>query len=94
MSCTQRVMKQAVQCGYWTLYRYHPDRRCIELDSREGEGEESFRAFLMSQGRFAALMRQQPERGEMLLQRCWRDARIRREALLRLNRPAEEVAKG
>ncbi|MBQ8201837.1 MAG: pyruvate:ferredoxin (flavodoxin) oxidoreductase [Clostridia bacterium] len=86
MSQTQTAMKQAVNCGYWPLYRFHPERGYVEMDSNEPT--ESFRTFLMGQGRFAALERQDPVRAERLLAICEQDAQERRRRLLRLTEKA------
>ncbi|MBQ8556988.1 MAG: pyruvate:ferredoxin (flavodoxin) oxidoreductase [Clostridia bacterium] len=82
MSKTQQEMKHAVQCGYWPLYRYHPDTGRVEIDSPEPDG--TFREFLLGQGRFVSLKRQSPERAEQLMANCERDAVQRRAALVRL----------
>lgn len=82
MADAQALMKEAVRCGYWLLYRYRPQEHRLMMDSREPR--EDMRAFLMRQGRFAQLARRDPERAEALFRRCEEDARNRRDALTRL----------
>ncbi len=83
MSKSQQAMKTAVDCGYWWLYRYDPAKG-ITIDKCNEPDPEAFRQFLMGQTRFAALMRQNPERAEALLARCAEDAKARQDALRQL----------
>ncbi len=61
--------KQAVESGYWPLYRYAPvaddDGHPFRLDSRTPT--IPFRDFAMSEARFAMLARANPEQSERLL---------------------------
>jgi pyruvate-ferredoxin/flavodoxin oxidoreductase len=80
MANTQAEMKAAVESGYWTLYRYDPRKeQPLTIDSREPKG--SYRDFLMGEGRYSALARQQPEAAEELFLRSEADAQARRKAL-------------
>ncbi|MGI5901456.1 MAG: pyruvate:ferredoxin (flavodoxin) oxidoreductase [Desulfitobacteriia bacterium] len=59
--------KKAVEAGYWHLYRYNPDRlktgeNPFTLDSKPPTA--SFRDFLMSEVRFRALLKTNPEGAE------------------------------
>ncbi len=81
MGLTQSIMKAATDCGMWPLYRRHPERAAIDLDRCPLPEDGAFRAFLMRQGRFATLARQDPDRAEDLFARCREDA-SRRTALL------------
>ena len=63
------VKKQAVDCGYWHLYRYNPEladegKNPFILDSKEPTA--SFRDFLMGETRYAALTRTFPDVAEEL----------------------------
>ena len=74
MRDVQEIEKKAVQCGYFPLYRYHPANGLM-LDSKAPDGD--FQAFLMRQGRFAALRRSDPEKSESLCQMAEEAARRR-----------------
>ncbi len=78
---TQYLMKEAVTSGYWPLYRRHPARGTVEVDSAEPQGDGAFRAFLTGQGRFDILRRQDPVRAAALMAECERQAKARRVAL-------------
>ena len=80
MGQAQLEMKRAVDCGYWLLYRYHPERTPhLTLDCRAPSGD--YRTFLAGENRYAALLREHPEEAERLFDEQWRDAARRREAL-------------
>ena len=74
MRDVQEIEKDAVKCGYFPLYRYHPANGLM-LDSKAPDG--GFQAFLMRQGRFAALRRSDPEKSESLCQMAEEAARRR-----------------
>ncbi len=80
MSRTQSIMKDAVDCGAWPLYRRHPERP-IDLDRVHMPEESAFRDFLMSQGRFRQLMQRDPEHAGRLTRLCHLDAVHRVQAL-------------
>jgi len=69
MGCTQLEEKDAVEAGYWHLYRYNPvlkdkGENPFILDSKEPIG--SFRDFLMGEVRYSSLLRSFPEEAEEL----------------------------
>ncbi len=77
MGKSMENMAQAVEAGYWHLYRYHPDLLCegrnpFTLDSKDPTGD--FRGFLMGQVRYSALARQFPDQAELLFDKAGRDA--------------------
>ena len=74
MRDVQEIEKDAVQCGYFPLYRYHPANGLM-LDSKAPDGD--FQAFLMRQGRFAALRRSDPAKSETLCKMAEEAARRR-----------------
>ena len=74
MRDVQEIEKDAVKCGYFPLYRYHPANGLM-LDSKAPDGD--FQAFLMRQGRFEALRRSDPEKSESLCQMAEEAARRR-----------------
>lgn len=69
MGCSITEEKLAVDCGYWPLWRYIPERAAegknpFVLDSAEPNGK--LREFMMGENRFAALTRTFPEIAEKL----------------------------
>ncbi len=69
------LQKQAVQSGFWPLYRYNPaaeeGKNPFQLDSRlEVEGLEEF---MYRQGRFNILRKSDPDRAHMLLDLAHKD---------------------
>ena len=77
MGCSQAEAKRAVECGYWSLYRYNPELKekgthPFSLDSKEPK--MNFRDFLMGEVRFASLQKQFPELSEELYAKTEQDA--------------------
>jgi len=61
MEMSQAEQKKAVEVGYWNLYRYNPlaadeGRNPFTLDSKAPAGD--FKGFLLSEGRYATLAKQ------------------------------------
>lgn len=77
MGKTQENVKDAVDCGYWQLYRYSPERKeegknPFTLDSKEPKG--GFRDFIMNQVRYASLAKAFPDTAEALFAKTEQDA--------------------
>ena len=77
MSTSQEQQKNAVEAGYWHLYRYNPQlkeegKNPFILDSKEPTA--SFKEHLMSEVRFASLNKAFPERAEELFEKAEEDA--------------------
>ncbi|MTI55019.1 pyruvate:ferredoxin (flavodoxin) oxidoreductase [Geosporobacter ferrireducens] len=77
MGRTQANSQQAVEAGYWHLYRYNPvlkeeGKNPFILDSKEPKA--SFRDFLMGQVRYTSLMNSFPEVAEELFTKAEKDA--------------------
>ncbi|MCL1880401.1 MAG: pyruvate:ferredoxin (flavodoxin) oxidoreductase [Actinomycetia bacterium] len=71
MGRTQENTKEAVDCGYWQLYRYNPElggegKNPFSLDMPSPEA--SFRDFIMAQTRYSALANEFPEVAEQLFE--------------------------
>ena len=81
MTNSQAEAKKAVDCGYWSLYRYNPSLKGIKnpftLDSKEPKGD--FREFLMGEVRYASLAKSFPEAAEALFEKTKEDAMERLE---------------
>ncbi len=70
MANCQLEMKRAVDCGYWNLYRFNPQKEGEEkftLDSKEPAG--GYQEFLMNEARYSRLTREFPERATELFER-------------------------
>ncbi len=66
-------IKNAVQAGYWHLYRYNPElkkegKNPFTLDSKEPTG--NFREFLMNQVRYSSLVKMFPDEAEKLFNKA------------------------
>lgn len=87
MGKTQEQGKKAVEAGYWHLYRYNPTlkeegKNPFILDSKEPTA--SFKDFLLSEVRYAALTKTFPEIADMLFDKAEGDAKERYESYKRL----------
>ncbi|MFR7766899.1 MAG: pyruvate:ferredoxin (flavodoxin) oxidoreductase [Lachnospiraceae bacterium] len=64
MSNPQQIIKEAVDCGYWQLYRYNPalaeeGKNPFIMDSKEPTG--SYQEFLRKETRYTSLLKQNPK---------------------------------
>jgi len=80
MGKTQENTKDAVNCGYWQLYRFNPTlkeegKNPFTLDSKEPK--ESFREFIMDQVRYNSLAKEFPDTAEELFDLAERNAKER-----------------
>lgn len=78
MQHSQLREKQAVESGYWHLYRYNPELKKLgqnpfKLDSKEPK--ESFREFLMGEVRYASLAQTFPDIAEKLFSEAEEEAK-------------------
>lgn len=94
MSKSQSVMKDAVDAGYWHLYRYNPDlkkegRNPFILDSKEPKAD--FRQFLMSEVRYAQLTSAFPDTAEDLFEKAEDDAKNRYHTYKRMAEQEEAI---
>ncbi|SHJ17878.1 pyruvate-ferredoxin/flavodoxin oxidoreductase [Geosporobacter subterraneus DSM 17957] len=83
MGRTQANSQQAVDAGYWHLYRFNPalkeeGKNPFILDSKEPKA--SFREFLMGQVRYTSLMNSFPEIAEELFTKAEKDAKEKYES--------------
>ena len=89
MGCSQLESKKAVECGYWSLYRFNPllkeqGKNSFILDSKEPK--ESFRDFLLGEVRYASLKKAYPEVAEELFAKTEKDAKDRLDSYKKLAR--------
>lgn len=87
MGCTQLEAKNAVEAGYWHLYRYNPllkqeGKNPFVLDSKEPTA--SFRDFIMGEVRYSSLTRSFPEKSDVLFEAAEKNAKDRYEVYKRL----------
>lgn len=82
MSQGMLTMREAVQSGYWHLFRYNPTTKKLNLDS--GEPTLDYIDFAKKQRRFANLFKKNPESADMLLQKAKQDSLALREKLKKL----------
>jgi len=80
MGKSQTHEKEAVESGYWQLYRYNPllqkeGKNPFTLDSKEPI--KSFKDFLMSEVRYASLYKIMPEQADELFEKAEGDAKYR-----------------
>ncbi len=87
MGKSQEEEKLAVDCGYWTLYRYDPrlaaqGKNPFQLDSKEPTG--NLQDFLMGEVRYASLVQSFPEEAKKLHAQLAADVKERWEIYKRL----------
>lgn len=87
MGKSQLREKQAVESGYWHLWRYDPRRaeegqNPFQLDSKEPTGD--FREFIMGEVRYSSLKRNFPEAAEELYAEAEKAAKERYEKYVRM----------
>ncbi|KAF1683151.1 pyruvate:ferredoxin (flavodoxin) oxidoreductase [Veillonella sp. R32] len=80
MNKVQNEMKDAVDTGYWQLYRYDPRRIDLNenpfiLDSKEPNGK--FLEFIRGEVRYASLEKKSPELAQILFERSEAEAMAR-----------------
>lgn len=73
MAQSQNVQKEAVNTGYWNLYRYNPalkdeGKNPFTLDSKRID-QENYIDYLMSQNRYAQLKKKNPEVADVLFEK-------------------------
>ena len=81
MTKTQTVEKEAVECGYWQLYRFNPTvaegENPFTLDSKEPTGD--FQKFILSEVRYSSLKKEFPDMADELFKKTEADAKERLE---------------
>lgn len=88
MSKTQAEQKDAVEAGYWHLYRYNPllekeGKNPFQLDSKEPKWE-LFQDFLKSEVRYTSLMKSFPEEARELFKVAEQNSKWRYNSYRRL----------
>ena len=88
MGQSQKEAKQAVESGYWPLYRYNPDltaegKNPFTLDSKPATA--SYRDFIMGETRYSSLTQFFPEVADKLFERAEAEAKDKYEYYKKLN---------
>ncbi len=81
MGKAQEEQSQAVECGYWHLWRYNPTleaegKNPFTLDSK-APNWDNFESFLKGEVRYASVMKQYPAEAEQLFQAAKENAQWR-----------------
>ena len=87
MSRSQHEEALAVECGYWQLWRYNPERakegkNPFQLDSKEPQWDK-FHDYLMGEVRFASLKKVRPTEAEELYAETEKAAKRRYQSYIR-----------
>jgi pyruvate-ferredoxin/flavodoxin oxidoreductase len=87
MGRTQLKQKQAVECGYWHLWRYNPaleeqGKNPFVLDSKEPTG--NYQEYLGSEERFSSLKVAFPDIADEMFKQAEEDAKARYKAYKKL----------
>ena len=87
MGKSQESIKDAVESGYWHLYRYNPElkkqgRNPFILDSKPPA--KPFKDFIMGQNRYASLAKEFPQSADKLFSLTEQDAREKYESYKKL----------
>ena len=78
MGLAQAEIKKAVECGYWTIYRYNPElaeqgKNPLTLDSKEPKAE-GYQDFIKGEVRYASLAKMFPDVAQDLFNKNEADA--------------------
>jgi len=78
---SQMEAKKATECGYWPTFRYNPDlakegKNPFIMDSKEPDWSK-YNDFLMNEGRYAQLVKVNPEKAQELYESNLKDAQKR-----------------
>ena len=89
MGKRQEEAKRAVECGYWSMYRFNPElkeagQNPFKLDSTK-EPKADFKEFLMGEVRYASLAKMFPEAAEALFEKTKKDAMDRLAGYIKLD---------
>ncbi|MEA5044826.1 MAG: thiamine pyrophosphate-dependent enzyme, partial [Petrimonas sp.] len=98
MGMAQTEQKKAVECGYWSLWRYNPTleaegKNPFTLDSKEPDWSK-FRNFLMGEVRYTQLLKSFPHEADELFEAARENAQWRYRSYQRMANAAfsEQVA--
>ena len=89
MGKSQEEAKRAVDCGYWSMYRFNPTLKAegqnpFKLDSTK-EPKADFKEFLMGEVRYSSLAKMFPEAADALFEKTKKDAEERLAGYIKLD---------
>ncbi len=92
MTDTQKVIKNAVAAGYWNMFRFDPRLKAqgknpFQLDSKAPSA--SYKDFIMNEVRYSSLLRQFPEKAEVLFAEAEKNAADKYEYLVKFGKMFE-----
>ena len=95
MGKSQKNIKDAVEAGYWHLYRFHPELKKqgenpFILDSKAPT--KSFREFIMGQNRYASLAKEFPQIADKLFDMTEEDAKEKYEGVPKAGREVKDLS--
>ena len=88
MAGAQTRIKKAVECGYWSCWRFNPDlkkegKNPFILDTKKAPNWDLFREFIMAETRYSSLKRGFPETAEALYAKTEETAKERYEGYVK-----------
>ncbi|MGN0650305.1 MAG: pyruvate:ferredoxin (flavodoxin) oxidoreductase [Oscillospiraceae bacterium] len=92
LTIAQQVEKEAVEAGYWHLFRFNPalaeqGKSPFSLDSKAPTGD--YKAFMMREVRYNSLMRANPERATALFDRAVANSKAKYDHLVEMQKMYE-----
>ncbi len=96
LTIAQQVEKEAVEAGYWHLFRFNPalaeeGKNPFSLDSKAPTGD--YKAFMMREVRYNSLMRANPERATALFDRAVKNSEAKYKHLVEMQKMYEDEFK-
>ena len=96
LTIAQQVEKEAVEAGYWHLFRFNPalaeeGKNPFSLDSKAPTGD--YKAFMMREVRYNSLMRANPERATVLFDRAVKNSEAKYKHLVEMQKMYEDEFK-
>ena len=87
LTIAQQVEKEAVEAGYWHLFRFNPaladeGKSPFTLDSKAPTGD--YKAFMMREVRYNSLMRANPERATVLFDKAVANSKAKYDHLVEM----------
>ncbi len=93
LTIAQQVEKEAVEAGYWHLFRFNPaladeGKSPFTLDSKAPTGD--YKAFMMREVRYNSLMRANPDRATVLFDKAVANSKAKYDHLVELQKAYKE----
>ncbi len=93
LTIAQQVEKEAVEAGYWHLFRFNPaladeGKSPFTLDSKAPTGD--YKAFMMREVRYNSLMRANPDRATVLFDKAVANSKAKYDHLVEMQKAYKE----